>query len=66
MAVKRAMISDYNGKSLNSNDDCQILVDPPHPRTKELKEWYTHLQNPNDLEHVQNNNDMTRDLALFA
>ena len=46
------MVSDYLGKSLNRNDDSQIIVNPPHPRTKELAGWYKYLKDPNSLEHV--------------
>ena len=34
VAIKRATVSEFNGKSLNSNDDSQIVVNPPHRRTK--------------------------------
>ena len=43
VAVKRATVSDFNGKSLNSNDDSHIVVNPPHRRTKQLADWYKFL-----------------------
>ena len=52
IAIKRAMVSDYLGKSLNSNDDSQIIVEPTHPRTKTLSDWYKFLKDPSTLEHV--------------
>jgi hypothetical protein len=54
IAVKRAMVTDYLGKSLNSNDDSQIIINPPHPRTKILAAWYKFLKDPSALQHVTN------------
>jgi len=34
LAIKRANVSDYGGKSLNSNEDSQMVINPPHGRTK--------------------------------
>lgn len=41
-------------------------MDPPHPKTNQIKEWYTHLKNPHELEHVTNSNEMVRDITLLA
>ena len=46
VAIKRATVSEFNGKSLNSNDDSQIVVNPPHRRTKQLADWYKFLPDP--------------------
>ena len=46
VAIKRATVSDYNGKSLNSNDESSIVVNPPHRRTKQLQQWYKYLPDP--------------------
>ena len=51
------MISEYMGKSLNSNDDSQIVINPQHPRTKALLEWYKYLKDPSTLEHVTHNSE---------
>jgi len=32
VAIKRAGLCDYLGKTLNTNDDSMFTVDPPHPR----------------------------------
>ena len=34
VAMKRLTVSDYNGKSLNSNDHSSVMVNPPIRRTK--------------------------------
>lgn len=34
VAVKRASMSNFAGKTLNLNDDSQIILNPPHRRTK--------------------------------
>jgi hypothetical protein len=34
LAVKRSTVSEYGGKSLNSNEDSQLTLNPPHPRTQ--------------------------------
>ena len=60
IAIKRATVSDWGGKSLNSNEDSQIIVNPPHPRTKVLQEWYKYLPDPSSIGSVTQNarNDM--------
>ena len=40
IGVKRATVSDFNGKSLNMNGDSAISINPKHTRTKQLYEWY--------------------------
>jgi len=52
VAIKRATVSDYGGKSLNSNDDSQIVVNPAHRRTKQLQDWYKFLPDANTLGSV--------------
>ena len=64
VAVKRTMVSDYAGKSLNSNDDSQLILNPPHPRTRELQKWYSHLEDPQSLEHVTNSSEGNRDVNV--
>ena len=49
IAFKRIQVSDFMGKSLNSNEDSQIIFDVPHPRNKILKSWYKHLADPSSL-----------------
>ena len=34
VAIKRATLSDFGGKSLNSNEESVILINPAHRRTK--------------------------------
>ena len=34
VAIKRVTVSDFGGKSLNCNEDSQVLTSPPHYRTK--------------------------------
>lgn len=36
VAIKRVTISEYNGKSLNSNESSTIAINPQHKRTKQL------------------------------
>lgn len=41
MAIKRATISDYNGRSLNSNEGSSIEINPRNVRRfQQLKKWY--------------------------
>jgi hypothetical protein len=45
LAVKAARVSDYNGKSLNAGDEqCQVYIEPKHPRTNKLKQWFRETQ----------------------
>ena len=46
VAIKRVTVSEYGGKSLNCHDDSQVLVNPPHRRTRELSDWYKFLTDP--------------------
>ena len=46
VAIKRATVSDYNGKSLNTNESSSILINPKIKRTKQLLEWYKRLNDP--------------------
>ena len=46
VAVKRVSVSDFAGKSLNCNEDSQVIVNPPHRRTRELSNWYKFLPDP--------------------
>jgi hypothetical protein len=39
IAMKAARISDYMGKSLNSGFCTNIIVNPKHKRSEQLKEW---------------------------
>jgi hypothetical protein len=55
IAIKRATVSDWGGKSLNSNEDSQIIVNPPHPRTKVLQEWYKYLPDTSSIGSVTQN-----------
>jgi hypothetical protein len=36
IAIKRVTISEFNGKSLNSNESSSITINPPIKRTKQL------------------------------
>lgn len=49
VAMKRLTVSDYNGKSLNSNDHSSVMVNPPIRRTKQLHDWYRSLNDPSEI-----------------
>ena len=43
MAVKNAKVSDFNNKSLNTSEDSSNLyMNPQHPRTNALLNWFEH------------------------
>eukprot|EP00347_Sterkiella_histriomuscorum_P004404 403360589 len=52
IAVKRANLSEFGGRSLNSNEDSQVIVNPSHPRTQQLKHWFNHLADPSQLSSI--------------
>lgn len=42
VAFKQCRVSDYNGKSLNaSSSPSDIVLNAPHPRTAQIKKWYS-------------------------
>jgi len=55
IAFKQATVSDFGGKSLNSNEDTQIILNPPHRRTKQLKDWYKFLPDPSQIQSLTQN-----------
>jgi len=43
VAIKNAKVSDYGQKSLNSNEDSIVLLEPMIERTNALRQWYEKL-----------------------
>ena len=33
VAIKRVQVAEYMGRTLNSNEDSQFIINPPHTRT---------------------------------
>ena len=52
MALKSVRVSDFNGKSLNSSEDTQVLFDPPISQTKALQEWYQTVSDPDSIPRI--------------
>jgi hypothetical protein len=52
LSIKRATVSEYGGKSLNSNEDSQMVINPPHGRTKQLQDWYKYLPDPQSITSI--------------
>ncbi|CDW78370.1 replication protein a 70 kda dna-binding subunit [Stylonychia lemnae] len=57
VAIKRAQLSEFGGKSINSNEDSQIMINPKHKRTDQLQSWYRYLQDPSDLKCITMSKD---------
>ena len=52
------------GRTLNSNEDSQFIINPPHPRTSQLEQWYKALVDPSVLEIVSGGTENSRDFLL--
>ena len=49
ISIKRVSLCEYLGKTLNTNDESQFLLDPPHPRAQQIREWYKNLEDPSKI-----------------
>ncbi|KAG0598564.1 hypothetical protein M758_12G084200 [Ceratodon purpureus] len=40
VAVKAARVSDFSGKSVGTISSTQLVINPDHPRAREVREWF--------------------------
>ena len=58
VAIKRTSVTEYNGRTLNSNSDSLFLFDPAHSRTQEITDWYQKLKDVGNLINISTINAM--------
>jgi replication factor A1 len=49
IALKAVRVSDYSGRSLNSSEDCTLLLNPDIERSHKLRKWYDSLESTENL-----------------
>ena len=52
IAIKGCRVVLNMGKQLNMGEDAYVIFDPPHPRAKDLKEWYASVENKEAIKNI--------------